>query len=140
VFAGGFSLDAAAAVCCGGDQAAALEAVEALAAKSLVVADISQAATRYRLLETIRQYAAGHLAEAGQARQRHAAAFLRIAERETGLSSLAGEHDNFRAALGWSLSSGDETGPPLARALRLLAGTRFLPGRTRLAGARARRF
>ena len=41
VFAGGFSLDAAAAVCCGGDQAAALDAVDALAAKSLVVAEVT---------------------------------------------------------------------------------------------------
>ncbi len=65
VFAGGFSLDAAAAVCCGGDQAAALDAVDALAAKSLVVAEVNQVTTRYRLLETIRQYAAGRLAEAG---------------------------------------------------------------------------
>ena len=67
VFAGGFTLAAMAAVCCGGDQAAALDLVDQLAAKSLVVAEPAAAGTRYRLLETIRQYAADRLAETGEA-------------------------------------------------------------------------
>jgi predicted ATPase len=120
VFAGGFSLAAVAAVCCGGDEAAALDLVDQLASKSLVVAEPGPGGTRYRLLETIRQYAADRLAEAGeaeQARRRHAAAFLQLAERERQLPVLLSEQDNFRAALGHTLSGGGETGPRLARAL-----------------------
>ena len=91
-----------------------------LAIKSLAVAETAGGQTRYRLLETIRQYAADRLAEtgnAGPARRRHAEAFLALAERERDLAVLAREHDNFRAALGWSLSEDSETGPRLARAL-----------------------
>ena len=76
--------------------------------------------TRYRLLETVRHYAADRLAEAGgteAARHRHAAAFLSLAERERELAVLTREQDNFRAALEWSLARGDQTGPRLARAL-----------------------
>jgi predicted ATPase/DNA-binding SARP family transcriptional activator len=119
VFAGGFGLTAAAAVCGGGD-AAAFDVIDRLASKSLVLAEVATGRTRYRLLETIRQYAAGRLAEAGeagQARQRHALTFLGLAERESELAVLAREHDNFRAALSWSLSGGGETGPRLACAL-----------------------
>ena len=120
VFAGGFGLAQAAQVCCGGDEAAAFDLVDRLASKSLVVAETAGGQTRYRLLETIRQYAADRLAEtgdAGPARRRHAEAFLALAERERDLAVLAREHDNFRAALGWSLSEDGETGPRLARAL-----------------------
>ena len=120
VFAGGFSLAAVAAVCCGGDESAALDVVDQLASKSLVVAEPRQGGTRYRLLETIRHYAADCLAEAGeasQARQRHAATFLRLAEQERQLSVLLREHDNFRAALDYTLSGGSEAGPRLASAL-----------------------
>jgi len=107
-------------VCCGGDQAAALDLVDQLASKSLVVAEPVAGGTRYRLLETIRQYAADRLAEvdeAGQARDQHAAAFLRLAERERQLPVLVREQDNFRAALDHTLSGGGQTGPRLARAL-----------------------
>jgi predicted ATPase/DNA-binding SARP family transcriptional activator len=120
VFAGGFGLAAVAAVCCGGDQAAALDLVDQLVSKSLVVAEPAAGGTRYRLLETIRQYAAGRLAEAGeaaQARARHAEAFLRLAEEEHELAVLAREQDNFRAALDYTLAGGSQTGPRLARAL-----------------------
>ena len=58
VFAGGFTLAAAAAVCCDGDEAVALDAVDQLVGKSLVAAEPAGGGTRYRLLETIRQYAA----------------------------------------------------------------------------------
>ena len=117
VFAGNFGLEQAAAVCSGGDEMAALEKIDRLASKSLVTAEPSEDRTRYRMLETVRQYAAARLAEAGgteAARQRHALAFLRLAERERDLAVLSREHDNFRAALEWSLSAGDQTGPRLA--------------------------
>ena len=76
--------------------------------------------TRYRLLETIRQYAADRLAEAGQAglaRRRHAETFLHLAERERELAVLAREQDNFRAALDYALDCGSPAGPRLARSL-----------------------
>jgi tetratricopeptide (TPR) repeat protein len=76
--------------------------------------------TRYRLLETVRQYAADRLAEAGATaavKRRHALAYLGLAEREHGLEVLSRDQDNFRAALEWSLDSEDETGPRLAHAL-----------------------
>ncbi len=120
MFAGGFTLATMAAVCCSGDQAAALDLVEQLAAKSLVIAERAATGTRYRLLETIRQYAARCLADAGQtgpARQRHAEAFLFLAEHERELAVLAREQDNFRGALDFTLSAGNPAGPRLARAL-----------------------
>ncbi len=120
VFAGGFALAQAAQVCCGGDRGAAVDVVDRLVSKSLVVAEMAGSQTRYRMLETIRQYAAGRLAGAGEtahARQRHAGAFLDLAEREPGLAVLSREQDNLRAALDWSLSQDGDTGPRLARAL-----------------------
>jgi predicted ATPase/DNA-binding SARP family transcriptional activator len=120
VFAGGFGLAEAAAVCCGGDQAAALDLVDVLTGKSLLVAEPAADGTRYRMLETIRQYAAGQLAESGEAeraRDRHAAVFLALAERERELRVLLREQDNFRAALDHALTARDQTGPRLARAL-----------------------
>ena len=72
------------------------------------------------MLETIREYATSQLAEAGEtepARHRHALAFLTLAEREHAITALSRDHDNFRAALDWSLRAGDTTGPRLARAL-----------------------
>ena len=120
VFAGGFRLAAAAAVCCAGDEAAALDLVDSLVSKSLVVAEPSAAGTRYRLLETIREYAADRLAEAGEADEamlRHTAVYLGLAELVRDPTALSGEHDNFRAALEWSLAREDVTGPRLAAAL-----------------------
>ena len=119
VFAGSFGLEQAAVVC-GLDEATALEMVDQLASKSLVTAETAEDGTRYRLLETVRQYAAARLAAARgteAARQRHALAFLALAERERELAVLSREHDNFRAALEWSLSAGSPTAPRLATAL-----------------------
>jgi non-specific serine/threonine protein kinase len=69
---------------------------------------------RYRLLETIRQYAAGRLEESGEAEEtgrRHAAAFLSLAERASAfqrrpglaawLERLEAAHDDIRQALRW---------------------------------------
>jgi predicted ATPase/DNA-binding SARP family transcriptional activator len=120
VFADGFTLAAAAAVCCGGGEAAALDMVDQLVSKSLVAAEPVWGGTRYRLLETIRQYAAEALAESGEtgrARWRHAAAFLQVAETEREPAVLLREQANFRAALEHTLSGGSQAGPRLARAL-----------------------
>ena len=93
--------------------------MDQLASKSLAVAEPAAGGTRYRMLETIRQYAAERLAEAGEAgpARRHAEAFLRLAENERELPVLLHEQDNFRAALGYALADGDATGPRLTRAL-----------------------
>ena len=120
VFAGTFGLAQVAEVCGGGDQLSAWEVIDRLAGKSLVAAEAAEDGTRYRLLDTVRHYAADRLAEVGgteAVRDRHAAAFLALAERERELAVLVREQDNFRAALDWSLEHGSQTGPRLARAL-----------------------
>jgi predicted ATPase/DNA-binding SARP family transcriptional activator len=120
VFAGTFGPAQVAEVCRGDDQSNAWDLVDRLAGKSLVAADPAEDGTRYRLLDTVRHYAAARLAEGGDAepaRDRHAAAFLRLAERERRLPVLAREQDNFRAAMEWSLERGSEIGPRLAREL-----------------------
>jgi hypothetical protein len=96
--------------------AAALDLVDQLASKSLLVAEPAAGGTRYRMLETIRQYAAGRLAEAGEAEQakgRHAGAFLALAEEERELPVLLREQDNTprrNREPGWR-PPGDRGGP-----------------------------
>jgi predicted ATPase/DNA-binding SARP family transcriptional activator len=120
VFAGGFTLQAAAAVCLDGDSDAALELLTRLIEGSLVLVDARNGTTRYRMLETVRHYAAERLAEAGEAdeaRSRHAAYFLELAEelgsweandrsRGGSWSAAFEEGDNLRAALGWYVDRG----------------------------------
>jgi predicted ATPase/DNA-binding SARP family transcriptional activator len=120
VFAGMFGLAQAAEVCSGGDQLAGLEVIDRLAGKSLVAAGPAEDGTRYRLLDTVRYYAADRLAEADgteAARDRHAAAFAGLAGRERRRAVLSRDQDNFRAALEWSLSRGRPAGLQLARDL-----------------------
>ncbi len=85
VFAGSFSLDAAEAVCAGEDIDAGevLDLVSRLVGRSLVVLEEDEA-TRYRLHETIRHFAADRLLGTGNAaavQERHAGFFLDLAER-----------------------------------------------------------
>lgn len=120
VFAGGFKLEAMAGVCFGEDRAEALNMIDRLVSKSLVAVEVTQGGARYRLLETIREYAAGLLAEAGEAdstRTRHADVFLHLAARERDPAVLSHEQDNFRAAMEWSLSRLGDTAPRIAYAL-----------------------
>jgi len=75
-FMGGFDLSAAQTICGGGDveRYQVLDQLALLVDKSLVVADESGSRTRYRLLETMRQYALEKLSESGEAdavRTRH---------------------------------------------------------------------
>ena len=92
-----------------------LDQIEQLVDKSLVtVEQLSDDKSRYRLLETLRRYAAERLAEAGEeedARARHYAHYLvlaeqayarRIEEEATSLARLELDHDDFRAALTWA--------------------------------------
>jgi predicted ATPase/DNA-binding SARP family transcriptional activator len=117
VFASGSTLEAVAFVCSDGDQERALELVSRLVEASVVVAEDSSGVTRYRLLETIRQYAAEQLAAADtdergsgdRLRRRHAEFFALLAERaEPRLDSadvlvqLAADEGNFRSALAFS--------------------------------------
>ncbi|HKN50838.1 MAG TPA: tetratricopeptide repeat protein, partial [Actinomycetota bacterium] len=135
VFAGGFTLRAAEEVCAAGDVQTedVLSFLAELVAKSLVVADTSGEQARYRLLETIRHYAADRLTAAEGAQDlgdRHAAYYARVAElaepelieaqQGVWIERLEAEHANLRAALGWSLTRGQpERGLRLAGALGL---------------------
>jgi non-specific serine/threonine protein kinase len=126
VFAGGFTLEAAEAVCGEVDadasaavpRSAVLDLLSNLADKSLV--QLTQRAAphpvRYRLLEPIRQYALEQLARDNQEkriRDRHLTYMVRLAEQAepmlkrqeqmVWLSRLDAEHDNLRAALTWSM-------------------------------------
>jgi len=87
VFAGGWTLEAAEAVACGGDveDGQVLDLLAALVGKSLVQAEVTHGPTRYRLLETIRHYAAERLArrtgpDLQDARVAHRDHFLAVAE------------------------------------------------------------
>lgn len=113
VFAGGFSLEGAEAVA-GRDV---LDVLARLVARSLVIAEEQDGEARYRLLETIRQYAQDKLAEAGEladARARHLAWFRDLAleaepeltgpEQAEWLARLDTEADNLRAAMDWCAS------------------------------------
>ncbi len=135
VFAGGWTLDAAQAVC-GCDPVCADDVLDLLARlvdKSLVIVEPHDAETRYRLMETIRQYARDRLLESGEVetiRDRHLDFFVAFAEnvepRLMGaeqfewLDRLDVEHDNLRAALDWSQSPGRaQKGLQIVGALRL---------------------
>ncbi|HEX2036280.1 MAG TPA: LuxR C-terminal-related transcriptional regulator [Chloroflexota bacterium] len=134
VFPGGFDLEAARAVAAGASaggtvaRADVLGALGRLVDKSLVLAEPHHGEVRYRLLETIRQYAAERLEEAGETeatRDRHLDHFLALAEgmeperlrdMDAWRTRLELEHDNLRAALEWGLSA-----PEPARGRRLAA-------------------
>jgi predicted ATPase/class 3 adenylate cyclase len=143
VFAGGWTLEAAEQVMGDGGQGIGggdkpsliptpqpltpedvLDLLTHLVDKSLVVVDESGEgeAARYRMLETIRQYAREKLADANESeglRDQHLDFFLKFAEDiEPKLSSaeqdmwfnrLEMERDNLRAAITWSLQGGDAT-------------------------------
>jgi non-specific serine/threonine protein kinase len=98
-----------------------LEVLARLVDKSLVVADLEAAGTeRYRLLETLRQYAHERLEARGELeaiRRRHAAYFLGLAteagrellgaDQVRWLDRLDRDHDNLHAALSWALELGE---------------------------------
>jgi predicted ATPase/DNA-binding SARP family transcriptional activator len=122
VFAGGFTLEAAEAVCSQGmKRSDILDLLGRLVDKSLVI--VEEAAkineTRYRLLETIRQYALEKLTgveEARAIRDQHLGFYLGLAEKSelhifssesaAWISRLDKELDNIRTAMDWSTNSG----------------------------------
>jgi predicted ATPase/class 3 adenylate cyclase/DNA-binding CsgD family transcriptional regulator len=138
VFAGGWTLEAAEAVTAAGNSAEwqVLDHLSALVDKSLVQADETHGSTRYRLLETVRHYAAEHLAlrpdaELDRTRAAHrdhylalvetAATHLRGPDEAAWLDRLKAEFDNIRAALAFSVADPGSTEP----GLRLAAGLRW---------------
>jgi hypothetical protein len=136
VFAGSFDVAAATHVVTGDGVEVwdARDAIGSLVAKSMVTAeDAAGGATRYQLLETMRQYALDRIDERGEAdtwRRRHAAHYAARAE-EAGLAMksadelaarlrVADDLDNTRAAVMWSLDSADDVDHELA--FRIVAG------------------
>ena len=135
VFVGGFTLDAARAVCARETVTSAdvLSSLTRLVDKSLVIADQRGVATRFRLLETIRQYAFQRLAQTGEmsaTRDRHLDHLLAIADgaepeldrdKDAWCAAFEPERDNLRAALDWGLAAEDPD-----RGRRLAAATAWL--------------
>ena len=124
VFVGGFTLEAAEAVTTGGDvsKSQVVHLLERLVNKSLVTVEANSEdqndETRYRMLETIREYAYEKLEDEGgkgTMRDRHLEYFIAYAEeveRNTSgdktvywLRKLDKEIDNIRAAVDWSIES-----------------------------------
>ena len=154
VFSGTFTLDAAARVCADpgagaapepGDpepELGALELMGRLLDKSLVTARERGGEVRYRLLDTIRQYAEERLRAAGEVaafRDRHLDHFLALAEAgEAGLDSdqdhwrelLESHHDNLNAALHWGLSGPDGQAGRGRRLAAAMARQWFIRGQT----------
>jgi predicted ATPase len=135
VFPGGATLTAVEQVCSdaslpgastGLARAAVLPALSGLVGKSIIVAD-----SRYRMLETVRAYAAERLAEAGEEAQvkdaltayylkfaETADPLLRSAEQVRWFRELTAEQDNAHAALRWAITRRDaDTALRLVRAL-----------------------
>ena len=117
IFAGGFNLEAAEGVASGSKLSHddVLDLLSSLIDKSLVLPETSSG--RYRLLETIREYARDCLRVAGEEaaiRERHFNWYLQLAEQvepsllggpmqKPALDLLEADHENLRAALAWSL-------------------------------------
>lgn len=132
VFSGGWTLEAAEAVCAGEgiETDDVLDVLALLVDKSLVVASESDGEARYRMLETVRQYGREKLEASGEEpeiRRRHADFLLALVEEaEPGMvgteqiawvERLEIEHDDIRAALGWLRGEGEAE-----RGLRLASG------------------
>jgi predicted ATPase len=133
VFAGGCTLQAVEAVCGGENIApgAVFELLASLVARSLVVAGEHGTETRYRLLETIRQYGEEHLEGAGEAQRwhgRHASYYVGLLRQIRDhaddprqevfrAARLSAEQDNLLAAWSWAIGSGN-----VGTAFAILAG------------------
>jgi len=120
VFVGGFTLEAAEAVCAEPDEVAVPGLIARLVDKSLIVSEhVTAAGRRYRMLETLRVYGLERLQERGEVarlRDRHADYFLSLAEiageelrgpqQAAWVSRMEIEHGNVRGALQWFLDRG----------------------------------
>ncbi len=134
VFAGGCTFTTAERVCAGEgiERDRLLDLLAALVNKSLLTADtVQRREARYSMLETMRQYGQGQLKAAGgwaPMRDRHLECFLELSEQtepklrgdfqRLWLNWVQVENDNIRAALSWSLESGQiEQGLRIAAAV-----------------------
>jgi predicted ATPase/DNA-binding winged helix-turn-helix (wHTH) protein len=116
IFTSGLTVEAATAVAMDAAKTSvdAIDRLADLAVKSLVVADVSGAKPRFRLLEITRAYALGKLAENGEVEalaRRHAVYYRDLllaggspADRKSFAATLAPELDNIRAALSWAFA------------------------------------
>ncbi|HEY6326629.1 MAG TPA: adenylate/guanylate cyclase domain-containing protein [Candidatus Cybelea sp.] len=146
IFAGGFGLDAVAAVCGGEglDELDILDLLASLTDKSLIAADTSGKTERYRLLESTAAYALEKLAasrDRERMARRHAEYFREQAEAAhdrsgsgSRIALLAGielELDNYRVALEWALRQGNDAvlGGAIAGALPWLSTGLAVEGR-----------
>lgn len=127
VFAGGWTLEAAIRICAESNEAAdqsvladVLELLSNLADKSLVIAEVHSGTVRYRLLETVRQYARDRMAESGrlhQVQEQHVGFYLALAEQLSEglagpeqrklLTEIENELDNMRQAIAVSIDRPD---------------------------------
>jgi predicted ATPase/transcriptional regulator with XRE-family HTH domain len=130
-FSGGCTLDAAEAVAGAGDIYAMLEGLETLTDEGLLTrTERSNGQVRFGMLESIREFAQSQMPEevASDIRNRHARYYRDLAERAEAelarphrtqwMARLEDEYPNLRAALGWTIASGDsETAYRLGSAL-----------------------
>ncbi|MGH2397248.1 MAG: ATP-binding protein, partial [bacterium] len=124
VFAGGFTLEAAEAIVAGVEIARHdfLDLLGRLVDKSLVIVDPAHGSRRYRLLDTMREYAKERLTAAGEVgplRNAHRDWYLAFAQKaessldepnQIWLNRLEADHDNLRAAIEYSLATDDAEG------------------------------
>lgn len=164
VFAGGWTFEAAEAVCNEGDDMDLVEVMTSLVDKSLARQD-GESEPRFSMLETIREYAGERLDERGESEEIggvHAQHFLSLAVeaihhlqgpyQASWLDRLERDHDNLRTALRWAIERTDaKLGMSLAVSLSrfwywrghfsesraLCAELLSLPARPELAGLRA---
>ena len=155
IFAGGFTLETACAV--GSDERideiAMLDLLSSLVDKSLVQTELGASGTRYRLLESTRQYARERLTDAGEyeaVAHAHATTFLALAEEVerivettpdgTWLGCVEPESENYRAALRWAFGAQGNAllAQRLAGTLRLVWVRLGAGGRMSLGAGRAR--
>jgi predicted ATPase len=129
VFAGSFDERAAEAICTDDamDVADVADVVSALVDKSMLVADRREGETRYRLLETLRQYAEEQLGDdLDEYRSRHLHHYVTVAQELDrqlqgpdlggGIAGFRIEMDNLRAAVQWAVATHDPINEALVRA------------------------
>jgi tetratricopeptide (TPR) repeat protein len=135
IFSGGFDLAAAEAVATGDavEASEVLDLLSGLIGKSMILADLSGPSTRYRILETLREFGRDRLIDSGESdavRTRHARYYVDLAEvryaemrqnqQSDALEALERELDNLRVAHDW-LAAVDDA-PEALRWIRFCGG------------------